>query len=60
MRIDGIDRRLLVQQQQHTSLFISSRYKKRSVLKVNLRPGMILNVLKFKYTIMSIYLVCIL
>jgi hypothetical protein len=60
MRIDGIDRRLWIQQQQHMALFISSRYKKKGVFKVNLLLDMILNVLKFKYTIMSIYLVYIL
>jgi len=60
MRIDGIDRRLLVQQQQHMNLFISSRYKKKGVFKVNLLPDMSLNVLKFKYTTISMYLVYIL
>ena len=59
MRVDGIDRRV-TQQQQHMTLFISSRYKKKGVFKVNLLPDMILNVLKLKYTIMSIYLVYIL
>jgi len=50
----------VTQQQQHITIFISSRYKKSGVFKVNLLPDMILNVLKFKYTIMSMYLVYIL
>ena len=49
----------VTQQRQHISIFISSRYKKKGAFKVNLLPDMILNVLKFKYTITSIYLVYI-
>ena len=31
----------VIQQQQHMTIFISSRYKKRGVFKVNLLPDMI-------------------